>query len=255
MRFALVFALVLSQGATPTPPQHQVTASTTKSAEPSTRKQEPAKSLWQRTRSDPVAFYTFVLAIFTGLLVIVSAIQGGFLLRADRTARITANAALIGANAARDQADISRDAFVRLERAFVTVPRDRMTMYEDKGFRQMQYSPYNFGKVPATILEVGAIFTAEDKPPQNRNYRSGDREFTIYPEQAFPMKTLQAEQAGVGPIGTPLMLFFFGYVRYSDMHKVRQAGFSFLFDPTDGKWNVYSGLGGNYDRDEGDAAS
>jgi hypothetical protein len=63
-------------------------------------KQQPTKTIWQRlfiiwdrTWDDPVAFYTFVLGIFTALLAIVSGTQIYFLTRADKTARITAEAA------------------------------------------------------------------------------------------------------------------------------------------------------------------
>ena len=54
--------------------------------------------LWVPT--DSVGLYTLVLAVFTGLLVFVSIGQGYFLLRADKTARIAANAANLSAKAA-----------------------------------------------------------------------------------------------------------------------------------------------------------
>ena len=56
--------------------------------------------IWDRTWSDPVAFYTFVLSIFTGLLAIIALIQIGFLIRSNKTARITAEAAKQSADAA-----------------------------------------------------------------------------------------------------------------------------------------------------------
>jgi hypothetical protein len=56
------------------------------------------ESLWIPT--DSVGLYTLVLAAFTGLLVFVSSAQGYFLLRADKTARIAANAAKLSADAA-----------------------------------------------------------------------------------------------------------------------------------------------------------
>ncbi len=56
--------------------------------------------IWIRTWDDPVAFYTFILSIFTALLAIVSAFQIIFLIRADKTARITANAAKESSEAA-----------------------------------------------------------------------------------------------------------------------------------------------------------
>jgi hypothetical protein len=56
------------------------------------------QSLWVPT--DSVGLYTLVLAVFTGLLVGVSIFQGYFLLRADKTARTTADAAMLSARAA-----------------------------------------------------------------------------------------------------------------------------------------------------------
>jgi hypothetical protein len=53
---------------------------------------ERLSSILNRTWDDPVAFYTFILGIFTGLLALVSAVQIGFLIRADQTARTNADA-------------------------------------------------------------------------------------------------------------------------------------------------------------------
>ena len=59
---------------------------------------DSAQSLWVPT--DSVGLYTLVLAVFTALLFGVSSVQGYFLLRADKTARIAANAADLSARAA-----------------------------------------------------------------------------------------------------------------------------------------------------------
>jgi hypothetical protein len=70
------------------------------------------KTIWQP--NDPVSAYTFVLAIFTGLLVLVSGVQIRFLTRADKIARITADAV-------RDQAALTRETMIKTQRAFVLV--------------------------------------------------------------------------------------------------------------------------------------
>jgi hypothetical protein len=54
----------------------------------------------ERTAEKQIAYYTKWLAWFTGALVAVSLMQGYFLLRADKTARIAANAADLSARAA-----------------------------------------------------------------------------------------------------------------------------------------------------------
>jgi ABC-type Fe3+ transport system permease subunit len=75
--------------------------------------QETASHSEQRARQDigpqspdeRIAFYTEVLAWFTGILAIVSAVQGFFLYRADRTARTSADAAKLAAQAAQKSAE------------------------------------------------------------------------------------------------------------------------------------------------------
>src|SRR5262245_8251382 len=56
--------------------------------------------LWARTWDNPVAFYTFVLAIFTALLALLSLIQIGFLIRLGKTLRRSTNAAKLASEAA-----------------------------------------------------------------------------------------------------------------------------------------------------------
>lgn len=69
-------------------------------------------SIWRP--NDPVSLYTLALAIFSGLLVFVSIVQIRYLIRADKTARITAQAA-------KDQTVLTREAMVGTQRAFVLV--------------------------------------------------------------------------------------------------------------------------------------
>jgi hypothetical protein len=60
----------------------------------------PLKNFWNWTTADAVSFYTFVLAIFTGVLSVIAIVQIRYLVRADKTARISADAANLSANAA-----------------------------------------------------------------------------------------------------------------------------------------------------------
>ena len=55
---------------------------------------------WAWTTHDPVAFYTFVLAIFTFVLGLVAIFQAAMLIRADKTARLAAEAAMLSSRAA-----------------------------------------------------------------------------------------------------------------------------------------------------------
>src|SRR5437588_612464 len=75
----VTFAMLRSSGQPQRPTYNQPAS---ESASPESRTNEPPETfgeqlslVWRRTWTDPVAFYTFVLAIFTGLLAIVSATQ------------------------------------------------------------------------------------------------------------------------------------------------------------------------------------
>jgi hypothetical protein len=80
-------------------------------------KNDPISRFIEWSTNDPVAFFTFILAIFTGALVVISSIQIRFLIKADRTASISANAARDAAEAARDSAN----AVTAQMRAYVSV--------------------------------------------------------------------------------------------------------------------------------------
>ena len=85
MRIALLLFFLLAPQSQRSAPkatsQPQTQSAAAGNAQQPTAKHEPAESLWQRTFTDPVAFYTFVLAIFTGLLAVVSGVQISFLIR------------------------------------------------------------------------------------------------------------------------------------------------------------------------------
>jgi hypothetical protein len=101
--FVLAIALVVSVVAPFQPPQHEQQQNyAEQQSKEKAAEHKPSKSLWERTHEDAVAFYTFILSCFTGLLVAVSGIQGYFLLRADKTARTAADAAKRTAQAAVD---------------------------------------------------------------------------------------------------------------------------------------------------------
>lgn len=151
-------------------------------------KNEPTKTfgrrltiVWDRTWEDPVAFYTFVLSIFTGLLFIVSSAQIFFLVRSDKTARITAEAANLSAKAAialelpivradpdffswdqRSDGDLKIDSFSIGQLVFYNLGRTKTFPIEVRfgyfvGSKLPDSPVYNFTKA----FSVGAVIDSE----------------------------------------------------------------------------------------------
>jgi hypothetical protein len=132
---------------------------------------EALSIIWNRTWDDPVAFYTFVLAIFTALLAIVSSTQIVFLIRTDKTARIAAEAA-----------DRSAKAIAVVEQAYVypviiahgaieECIRNALVFYEGDHTKddvptpetaEITFQFKNFGKTPAILKSA---FVAFGVPP------------------------------------------------------------------------------------------
>ena len=113
-----------------------------------------------------LARYTLWLAILTGGLVVVSAGQGFFLLRADKTARITAEAA---------QAQALN--FSKLERPYLYVFNPKgLKLKEDveDPFFYVEYDVANYGKTPATIEAVFAGITVGTLPGEIGSVRRWD---------------------------------------------------------------------------------
>jgi hypothetical protein len=127
------------------------------------------QSLWVPV--DSVGLYTLVLAAFTGLLVAVSGIQGYFLLRADRTARIAANAANLSARAA---------IGIQLPIIRVTPSKLGFGSTTQKGVRTEECSVHdvsvaNLGATKAFPTEIMYGFALGDRLPDKPSYRFIDK--------------------------------------------------------------------------------
>jgi len=134
----------------PHPQPHQASQTSTNKA--AINSEAHSESFWVKTVDDPVAFFTFVLSIFTAVLAGVSITQIIFLIRADRTASITAGAAKDSADAAVAQAKISERALTQLERPYVFVfGAGNVRSDEDTGEFFIEYTVANYGKMPAII--------------------------------------------------------------------------------------------------------
>ncbi len=157
------------------PPQAEHTQESNKHANASSDEQQITKSIWQRisiiwdrTWDDPVAFYTFILSIFTALLAIVSFTQIYFLTRSDKTARIAADAAKEAAEASARQASIAENALTQLERPYVFIFGVR-GIQQDRDSRDffVEFTVANYGKMPAIIEALHIGFDKSDcaEPP------------------------------------------------------------------------------------------
>jgi hypothetical protein len=207
---------------------------------------------------DRIAKYTLWLAILTGGLVIVSVFQGYFLIRADRTARIAANAAAEGA-----------EAQIALEGARLTcLPTsssywneigrwaDRWPNSPDMPLRRtfaVLFVLKNYGKTPATITGVNARLIRSREAPGNINIETpflelpgeivvgaglrSEGEFKVEFSQFFRLEEAIQVQNG------ELNIWFNGRVIYDDvfgrvgtqvfLYKVRpRGGFIPIWDQT-----------------------
>jgi hypothetical protein len=63
------------------------------------RQEEKNYGFWEKTRCDPIAYFTVWLVGFTGVLALVSVGQGILLFRGDKTARTAAESSRISARA------------------------------------------------------------------------------------------------------------------------------------------------------------
>lgn len=202
-----------------------------KEHKPSKSFRERLSVIWDRTWDDPVAFYTFVLSIFTGLLAVVSGTQIFFLLRTDRTARMTAQAA-------RDSAD----HIPRVERAYLFVyPKrnwsDAAKLYgETSGSKnpvQVTWTFRNHGKTPAVITGLEVHFEMVTAEPDNTRFMPNsllDGITIVEPGHRWPLRDQGFDPDAIISLGRELSaedfgdlakghayLWFYGAVSYQDI--------------------------------------
>lgn len=135
----------------PSPPENKPAIEPgNRSTENAAAKERPTESFWERTTSDPLDLYTALLAVFTGALVIVSACQIYFLIRADKTSRTAAEAA-----------KKSADSLRNIERAYVFIDyellRERNEAIKVGGispYKQIELVFKNLGRTPAIVSGI-----------------------------------------------------------------------------------------------------
>jgi hypothetical protein len=156
---ALLFGLSIYGAAFSSPPTQDKPAIDTTSRKPEsdTPKERPTESFWERTTSDPLDLYTFLLAVFTAALVGVSTFQIYFLNRADKTARTAA-----------DAAKKSADSLRNIERAYVFIDyellRERNEALKVDGispYKQIELVFKNLGRTPAIVSGINCKFIGQ----------------------------------------------------------------------------------------------
>ena len=161
--FVAEYQIPLSRHETSADPDQR--ASNQNAKEKITEHNTKAEPLWVPT--DSVGLYTLVLAVFTGLLVGVSAGQGYFLLRADKTARIAANAAELSARAA-----------IAIELPIITAEPDGFGWGQRRIGDQLAISSFdidriiffNAGRTKAIPLDLLFGYTVGDQLPEEPIY-------------------------------------------------------------------------------------
>jgi hypothetical protein len=120
---------------------------------------------YERSAEKQIAYYTKWLAWFTGALVAVAGIQGYFLLRADKTARIAADAATQAARAA---------IGVELPKVFIEnlefQESSSGTLFENLQFVRVAISVKNYGRTPAFLRQQSAEMLIAGWPPEKPEY-------------------------------------------------------------------------------------
>ncbi len=214
--------------------------------------------------TETVALYTEVLAWFTGVLAIVSIGQGIFLWRADRTARISANAAKDAAEAALRQTNATHI----LERAELTflpsgydlawivsqiraAPGSIMFPYPSKA----AWAIFNNGKTFATLDSIRVDYRIGtepfDKPPFNATPTvefidptiSSDRS-TDHTEIRLDRKLTQADMEGIA--SGKLRLFLYGAISYRDIFDNKRETVFCVGSEPDGTFRPWGGKQYNY---------
>jgi hypothetical protein len=173
-----------------------VSAQVVSNAAPTNRAIEPSPETL-------IARYTYWLAVFTAILAIVSAVEIYYLVRTDKTARLSAEAARKSA-----------ESLPRIERAYLLV--DRISFSSGSGQIMAQLRFKNFGKTPAIVTKYQNNFTAilpeaPEYPPD-----LAPREQVV---EAYGF--LQAPESVY--LGTNQLLNFYGMITYQDIFKIMHA--------------------------------
>jgi hypothetical protein len=204
-----------------------------------------AVSVDKKSTDDVVAEYTGWLAVFTALLVLVSAFQIGFLIIADKTATKTAQAAKESADVAKSTLVASQRAWIRTE---IGVGNQPLIFYP-KGHPtgasvSVSFKLTNVGNSPATnisyhawlvLLKNGGPFPAAEQEARCGEIRQQPlgQGYTLFPNEIFPGNIGFGEWSlgiGIGPEEIEKGLVVGGGKNVS-LHVVGCVDYAFQTDP------------------------
>jgi hypothetical protein len=232
--WSVVFLFSLPQPNKPAPePTQQATEHKTKNSSP----------------DQEIALYTLWLAIFTGALVAVSGIQIFFLIRTDKTARITAEAAKQSSDAVLKIErpvlyikDLRIEAGIKVEEAFENAA--------DFNDAQATFAIINLGRTPAILLEY-SYSILDEMPDRPRYYKAKNwHEQVLYSRDEIEVKVSGRFDA------RPRMrrrTHLIGYFYYGDVFGVKRiAAFCYGWRDYRGRtqrgWEKVGGDQYNYER-------
>lgn len=205
---------------------------------PAACQEVPHEGFWGKAEEDPVAAFTGILALFTILLVVVSSIQIGFLIRADKTGRLAAEAAKTSAVAARDAAEAATSQSQEARREYIRNHRPRLRVRHFTlgpndvtagNYVEGEFEVVNIGGAKAQIINSHCeVFRSVDLPlkrpylgrdpshavPGNPIIEAGSSEIGTFVSEA-PLPS-----PGTGPHGT--ITYVMGWIDYSDDNGTRR---------------------------------
>jgi hypothetical protein len=224
-----VFALGLTFSLTIFP-QNQAAESDSRSDHP---KEKTPKIGDTESADERIAKYTFWLAVLTGALVTVSAFQGYFLIRSDKTARISAEAARKSVETAQAEFIAAHRPQIRVRNIVVNQPQSAdgrvFPLFSSGHAISGQLFVVNVGGSRADILDghCTVFWTQQGQLPMRRPYEGRDDNLHI------ASRTLLSGQSTFGPFRSDNVLpaeivciagneigswnlYVMGWIRYMD---------------------------------------
>jgi hypothetical protein len=183
-------------------PEEHAASANKQYAQEESAKQDTEVGVSKTATDEKIATYTLALAVFTALLVLVSAFQIGFLIRADNTASETAQAAKDSADAAYKAAVIAEKTLVAAQRAWIRLDEigiggGGLAFDQNGASVSISFKITNVGNSPAInithhawliVLKNGGPYHWQEQQRlcgeiRHHSFAAG---FTLFPNETFP---------------------------------------------------------------------